>query len=399
MSATPNDPVGGGLLPPPLPAAPSVPATGEPAAAPAVAEAPAADAPALPAPRPRPRASMALLILATLAAGFTLWAAQGLVLPVLLAMFFALVGNPIIRLLQRIYVPRFVSALLVLVLGIAGTVALGQQLVAPASEWVRQVPREMRDLAPKLRNLVKPVQEANKAAENIARAAGGENTAKPVQVVRTEVNDPYKALTATPRMIAAVLAVVLLTFFFMVYGQGLQRNALALLPGRQQKRLTVEILQSIEHEISRYVLTISLINVALGLVYAAVLHLFLDVPADEALLWGTMAAILNFAPYVGPLIGIMIMLLMGFVAFDDVWHSVLPAAIYLGLHTLEGQIVTPIVLGARMALSPLVLILALMLCGWLWGIVGLLLAVPLLVCTKIVLSKIEGMEGWAKLLG
>jgi predicted PurR-regulated permease PerM len=256
----------------------------------------------------------------------------------------------------------------------------------------------MRDLAPKLRNLVKPMQEANKAAENIARAAGGENTAKPVQVVRTEVNNPYRALTATPRMIAAVLAVVLLTFFFMVYGQSLQKNAIALLPERKQQRLTVEILQSIEHEISRYVLTISLINAALGLVYAAVLHLFLDVPADEALLWGTMAALLNFAPYVGPLIGMCVMLLMGFVSYDEPWQSLLPAAMYLGLHTLEGQIITPIVLGARMALSPLVLILSLMVFGWLWGIIGLLLAVPLLVCVKLVLSRLEGMEKWARLL-
>jgi Predicted permease len=337
------------------------------------------------------------VVLATLAVGFTLWAAQGLLLPVLLAMFFALIGNPVIRLLQRVYVPRFVSALLVLVLGVAGTVVLAQQLVAPAGEWVRQVPREMRDLAPKLRSLAKPVQEANKAAENIARAAGGENTSRPVQVVRTEVNDPYKALAATPRMIASVLAVVLLTFFFMVYGQSLQRNAMALLPDRQQKRLTVEILQSIEHEMSRYVVTISLINVLVGLALAGALY-WMGIPGDEALLWGTMAAILNYAPYVGPLVGILVMLLMGFVAFDEFWQSVLPAAVYLGLHTLEGQIVTPIVLGARMALSPLVLILALMVLGWLWGIVGLLLAVPLLVCVKIVLSKIEGLEGWARLL-
>src|SRR5690606_28037297 len=86
------------------------------------------------ASRPRPRASTALVILATLAVGFTLWAAQGLVLPVLLAMFFALIGNPIIRVLQRLYVPRFVSALLVLVIGLAGTVYLGSKLVAPAGE-------------------------------------------------------------------------------------------------------------------------------------------------------------------------------------------------------------------------------------------------------------------------
>ena len=348
--------------------------------------------------RPRPRASTALLVLSVLAAGYTLWAAQALILPVLLAMFFALIGNPIIRLLQRLRVPRFVGALLVLVLGLYSAVMLGRELVAPAGEWIREAPREMRELTPKLRNLARPMQEANKAAENIARAAGGETGSKPVQVVRTEVDDPYRILTTTPLMIASVLAVVLLTFFFMVYGQDLQRNALALLPGRQQKRLTVEILQAIEHEVSRYVLTISVINMVVGLVFAASLYFFLQVPLDEALLWGTMAALLNFAPYVGPLIGILVMLLMGFVTYNELWQSLLPAAIYLGLHTLEGQLVTPIVLGRRMALSPLVLILALMLFGWLWGIVGLLLAVPLLVCVKIVLSKIEGLEGWAKLL-
>ncbi len=357
----------------------------------------------LPAPeapadeRPRPRSSAASIVLAVLAVAFTLWAAQDLILPVLLAMFLALVGNPIIRLLRRARLPRFLGALLVLAMGIAGSVLLAQQLVQPAGEWIRELPREIGQLAPKLRSLAKPVQDANKAAENIARAAGGENTSKPVQVVKTEVNDPYKALTATPRMVASVLAVVLLTFFFMVYGQDLQRNAIALLPGRQQKKLTVEILQAIESEISRNVLTISIINVLLGLAYAACLYFFLALPLDEALLWGTMAAILNFAPYVGPLIGMVAMLAMGFLTYQP-WQSLVPAAIYLGLHTLEGQLVTPIVLGKRMALSPLLLILALMVFGWLWGILGLLLAVPLLVCVKIVLAKVDGLEGWARLL-
>jgi len=362
---------------------------------------PVADAPdpAIANPPPtRPAASTALVVLAVLAVGYTLWAAQDLVLPVLLSMFFALVGNPIIRLLQRAFVPRFVGALLVLTLGIAGTVLLGRQLVEPAGEWVRQVPRELRDLAPKLRNLTKPMQDANRAAENIARAAGGEITLKPVEVIRTEVNDPYKALTTTPRMLASVLAVVLLTFFFMTYGENLQRNAIALLPTRQRKKLTVDILQSIEREISRYMLTISLINTLLGLLLAGILFWWMKLPMQEALLWGTVAAVLNFAPYVGPLVGVLLMLLMGFVFYDETLQSVTPAAIYLGLHTIEGQILTPVVLGRRMRLSPLVLILALMVFGWLWGIVGLLLAVPLLVCVKIVLAKIEGMEGWAKLL-
>jgi predicted PurR-regulated permease PerM len=182
-----------------------------------------------------------------------------------------------------------------------------------------------------------------------------------------------------------------------VYGESLQRNAIALLPTRQKKKLTVDILHSIEREISRYVLTITIINLLLGLALAGGLY-WLGIPVQEALLWGTMAAILNFAPYVGPLIGIVIMLMMGFVTFDELWPSLLPASVYVLLHTIEGQIVTPIVLGRRMRLSPLILILALMLFGWLWGIVGLLLAVPLLVCVKLVLEQIEGMEGWARLL-
>ena len=119
----------------------------------------------------------------------------------------------------------------------------------------------------------------------------------------------------------------------------------------------------------------------------------------RSLRWvGTAVMLLNYAPYVGPLIGIVAMLLVGFISFEEPFQSMLPAVAYLVLHTIEGQIVTPIILGRRMALSPLVLILALMLFGWLWGIIGLLLAVPLLVCVKLVLARVEGMEGWARLL-
>ena len=345
---------------------------------------------------PRPRAPAALLVLATLAVGYTLWAAQEVILPVLLAAFFALIGNPLIRGLRQLYVPRFLAALLVLCAGLAGAGALAVQLVEPATAWAEQAPREARKLGRQLQELTRPMHEANRIAEDMARAAAGDGSRR-VEVVRTRVDDPYAALTRTPRLAASVLAVVLLTFFFMVYGENLQRNAIALLPGRAQKKFTVEILHSIEHEVSRYVLTISVINAVVGLAFAGILYL-LKFPLQEALLWGTLVMLLNYAPYVGPLIGMCLMLLVGFVAFDDTWHSLLPALLYLLLHTIEGQVLTPIVLGRRMALSPLVLILALMVFGWLWGLIGLLLAVPLLVCVKLVLAQVEGMQGWARLL-
>jgi predicted PurR-regulated permease PerM len=349
-----------------------------------------------PPPAPRPRAPAALVVLATLAVGYTLWAAQTVILPIMLAAFFALVGNPIIRGLRRLHVPRFIAALLVLCLGVSSTVALGVQLVGPAAEWFQQAPRQMRQIAREVRDLTKPVQQANQAAENFARAAGG-HTDRQIQIVRTQLDDPYGALVRAPKLAASVLAVVLLTFFFMVYGENLQRHVIALFPNRQQQRFTTEILRDIEREVSRYVLTISLINTAVGLVFAGILYA-LQIPPQEALLWGTVVALLNFAPYVGPLIGVMLMLLMGFVEFRTPLASALPALLYLLLHTIEGQVVTPIVLGRRMAISPLMLILALMLFGWLWGMIGLLLAVPLLVCIKMVLNRLDGMQRWAKLL-
>jgi len=357
--------------------------------------APAGEAgPAL--PPPRPRASAPAVVLATLAVGYTLWAAQSVILPVLLAMFFALVGNPLIRLLRRLYVPRFLAALLLLAAGLGLTGTLAVQLAAPAAEWAEQAPREARKLGRQLQDLTRPMHQANQIAEDVARAAAGETTRK-VQVVRTRVDDPYAVLVRTPRLAAQVLAVVLLTFFFMVYGQQLQRNAIALLPGRQQQRFTVEILQQIEHEVSRYVLTITVINAVVGLVFAGLLH-WLGIGLRESVMWGTMVMLLNYAPYVGPLIGIVVMSLVGFIAFDDGARALALPAIYLALHTLEGQVVTPIILGRRMALSPLVLILALMLFGWLWGLIGLLLAVPLLVCVKLVLAQVDGLQGWARLL-
>lgn len=352
--------------------------------------------PTTPAPTPRPRSSSATIVLASLAVAYTLWATQELLLPVLLAMFFALIGNPIIRTLEKIHIPRFVGALAVLSSGLACAVLLGSLMAEPAGKLMREVPQELREIAPKLRAVVKPVQDAKKGAESIARVAGGEDV-NAVRLVRTEVNDPFRSLTTTPRMIASVLAVVLLTLFFMIYGANLQRKVLALLPGRQQKKLTVDILQSMEREMSRYVLTITIINTLLGLAFAGML-VWLGLAIPEALMWGTLAALLNYAPYVGPLIGIMAMLLMGFVHFDTPLEALLPSAIYLLLHTLEGQFVTPILLGRRMALSPLVLILGLMVFGWLWGIIGLLLAVPLLACTKVVLERVDGLGPWARLL-
>ena len=351
-------------------------------------------------PAPRPRSSPAQIVIAVIAVAVVLWATQDVVLPILMALFFALIGNPIIRLLGRLRVPRVLSAILVVFGGIVLALALAVQVAQPAVEWARTLPQQVGRVTPKLRTLVKPVQEANRVAESLTKVTVTSGSAsRQVQVVTADGSDPLTRVARyAPHLLAQSLAVVLLTLFFMIFGESLQKRSIELLPDRRRKVVTMDILLSIEQEISRYVLTISLINILLGLAVAASLNLFVGIDLQSALLWGTMATVLNYAPIVGPLIGVVVMLARGIVTEPDLVRALIPGGIYLGLHTLEGEILTPVLLGKRMAISPLLLIVALMVFGWAWGIVGLLLAVPLLVCLKIVLGKLDGMDGWARLM-
>lgn len=362
--------------------------------APALASPPPEPDPAEPAPASGVGAVRLIAVLFSLAA---CWLASSLLVPIMLGLMLALIGNPLVSRLARWRIPRWLGALGVVVGGLALAVWLGSLLIAPATDWMKQAPTEMRQIAPKLKQLTRQVDRANKAAASLVTATGAATSAPPNAADAPQPINLWTVIGNAPRALASVLAVVLLAYFFLVYGKDVQRHAIARLPGEEQKRLTVDILKRIEADLSRYVLTISSINVALGVVLAAALF-WLGLDLADALLWGTLAALFNYVPYVGPLTGVALMVLVGVVAFDQPWRMAAPSLIYLFLHGLESQVVTPIVLGRRMAISPLVMLLWLMLWGFLWGIAGLLLAVPMLASLKIVAERVEGWQGWASLI-
>ena len=350
-------------------------------------DAPGSDLPPSPPPASAPAS---LRLLALLAALTACWVARDLLVPVMLAMFLALVTNPLVTRLRRLWIPRWLGALVTVFGGLALAAFLASLLVAPASDWIRRAPNELRQLTPKLRHLVQQVDQANRTAVSLAKAAGANPSSTPVaDVDKPHPPNLWALVMGTPRVLASIGAVVLLAFFFLVYGQRLERQAIDALPDGRRKEQAAEVLRAIESEVSGYVLTISLINLTLGLLLTGGL-LALGLDLTDALLWGTVAALLNFVPYVGPLIGVLALALVGAVAFDEPARMLAAPAIYLGLHGLESQLVTPIILGRRMAVSPLIMLLWLMLWGWLWGIAGLLLAVPMLVSVKIVASRVDG---------
>jgi predicted PurR-regulated permease PerM len=327
------------------------------------------------------------------------WLARDLLVPIMLAMLLALLANPLVTRLNKMWVPRWLGALGVVLGALTLSVWLASLLVVPATDWVKQAPTELRQLAPKLKSLTRQVEQANKAAASIVKAAGGSTPASTAAADAEKPRPPnlWTLISGAPRALASVLAVVLLAYFFLVYGEGLQRHAIARLPDAERKLVTIDILRTIESDLSRYVMTISAINVGLGLILTGGLF-WLGLDLSDALLWGTVAALLNFVPYVGPLSGVLLLALVGVVAFNSPAQMLVPPALYLGLHVMESQFITPIILGRRMAISPLVMLLWLMLWGFLWGIAGLLLAVPMLASLKIVAERVERWHGFAKVI-
>jgi predicted PurR-regulated permease PerM len=341
----------------------------------------------------------ALTIIALVLGLSACWLARDLLVPVMLAMMLALLANPIVTRLNKLWIPRWLGALAVVLGGLALSVWLGSLLVGPATDWVKQAPTEMRQLAPKLKALTRQVDQANKAAESIAKAAGANvaSTRAAAEADKPRPPNLWSLISGAPAVLASIGAVVLLSYFFLVYGHSLQRHAIARLDGSERKIVTIDILRTIEADLSRYVLTISFINVVVGMLLAGGL-VWMGLDLTDALLWGTLAALLNYIPYVGPLSGVLLMGVVGVVAFDKPLEMATPAMLYLGLHAVESQFVTPVILGRRMAISPLVMLLWLMLWGFLWGVAGLLLAVPMLASLKIVAERVERWQGWAKVI-
>lgn len=353
------------------------------------AQAASSHAARLAAMRSNSRLLWALVIIVGL---YTCYFASSLILPLVMAAFFAMLLSPLINRAPLRWLPRGVAALM-LVSALVGSLGAVAVFVArPASEWARNTPFLLREAAPKIKAMIEPIRDARRASESFDEFTGGDASAGERIVVRPPTAD---LLSATPRVLGSVLAVLLLTFAFLVYGDDVLNKLLRLRRTRAQKRLTADIVQHIQSDLSRYVLTISATSAVLGGVTALYLW-YLGV--EDPLLWGVLAAALNLTPFVGPLLMAMLLSLVGLSQFDTLGAALLPAAGFLVLHALESNLLTPMVLGRTMRINPLAIILWLLLWGWLWGVVGLLVAVPMLVCLKIVASRVEAWQGWSRLL-
>jgi len=323
-----------------------------------------------------------LFLLAMLAACYV---ASEIVLPIVLAFVISLVLQPGMRVLERVRLPRGIAAIL-LILVLFGTLGgLGTALSGPATSWAQKLPTGIPKLEERLSFLSRPIAAFQKFVDQAqGLTLGGEPKAVPVAVQGSGLSD--RLLSGTRSFASGLLETVLVLFFLLVSGDTFLRRLVEILPRFKDKRQAVDISQQIESDVSAYLFTITIMNLAVGVATGTVMAIC---GVGDPVLWGTVAFLLNYIPILGPMIGVVVFLLAGLLSIDSLWVAFLPAGLYLLIHLVEGETVTPMLLARRFTINPVLVILSLVFWYWMWGVPGAVLSTPMLAITKIICDRIR----------
>lgn len=339
-----------------------------------------------------------LRVLTTLAIVYTLYVAQAIFKPVFMAIVLYLLLRPAVRWMARKRIPEVAGALLCLSL-LAGAVAVSVlPMIAPTRAWVADLPKNIDRVGEKLKFLKTPLSQMKDLQARITEFAAGDQGPKLFQVVvkQPELTSGSVVLSATGNMIGTIFVVLVLTFFLLTTGDDLLNNVLSILPTFREKRNTVELVAEVQRGVSSYLGTITLINVALGMVIAATMWL-MGMPTP--VLWGLMVTIFNYIPFIGQAVAGLILGVVALLTFDSAPFAAFVLGTFYCIVAIEGHLITPAIIGRHMSLNPIVVILFLVFGGWMWGIAGAALAVPVLAIIKIACDRFECTRPIGTLLG
>ena len=337
--------------------------------------------------------SIALTGLFILAVFYTIYFMRSILLPIVLALLLSYLLRPIVRALAQLKIPLPVGAAFILI-GFLALVGSGiSALATPTVEWLEKAPAGLAELQYKLLPLKKSMAQVTQASGEIEKLAATNAETKTVEVKRHPISEMF--FMRTPEFIASAVLLTILLYFLLVYDQVFIAKLVKLLPTLSDKKTAVGIAQDIESQVSRYLLTITAINSCLGLAVGTAVGLL---GLRNPVMWGVMVALLNFVPYLGALTGIICMTIGAALSFDSLGYALIFPVVYLAFGVLEGSFITPWVMGRSLTLNPVIILLSLTFWGWMWGIVGIILAVPILAAFKIFCAHIKPMEPLAEFL-
>lgn len=317
--------------------------------------------------------------------GVVLYFAQGVFIPIALATLFALVLSSPVEALRRHGLPRSISAMLILVifLGlIGGAVNL---LWEPAQQWLIGAPRIVEIIERKVGPaavVLRRIEALTERAERLTEAGGGAVKVSPNTTRAPSTSQGV--ILGTRSALIGLVTVVILTLFLLTGGPPMLARMTASHGSELHSTHVLHVIDVVRREVGRYYATVAVINVSLGMATGGAM-MALGMP--NPLLWGALAAVLNFIPYVGSATTLIVLTVVALVSFDSAGRVFAVAAIYLGLATIEGQFVQPLLVGQRLKLNPIIVFLALWIGGWFWGLAGIVIAVPSLVTLKVVAEQ------------
>jgi predicted PurR-regulated permease PerM len=273
----------------------------------------------------------------------TAYVASEVVLPLIFAIILKLLLQPGLSILERLHIPRTIASLL-LILALFGTiVGLGTAISGPARTWAAKLPEGIPQLEERLSFMREPIntlQQFLQQVEDFGGTGPSPNAASSAQGPTLLT----KLFTGTRNFASGLFTTVLFLFFFLVSGDIFLHRLVEILPRFSNKRQVVEISQQIGSDISAYLVTITIMNAAVGIATALTMWL---TGVGDPILWGTVAFLLNYVPILGPALGVLIFLFAGLLTHDTLWQALLPAGLYLGFHLIEGETVTPMLVARR----------------------------------------------------
>lgn len=342
--------------------------------------------------------SAATTVIAVLLVLYTLYFARDLMMPITFAVLLSFLFSPVVRALARAHVPTPLGAGIV-ILALFGAVSVSAyELSGPAQGWIAAAPRTVQTASARLRKLMRPVEKVTSTATTVASVADSASGAHkgPTVVVQEGPSLASRAFGTTQRFLAALLEIVILLYFLLAAGDLFIQKLIKVLPNLREKRAAVQIAREAEAAISTYLLTAALVNVVEGVVVAIAMYL-IGMPNPE--LWGALVAVFEFIPYLGAATMVAVLTVAGLTTFDSIGHALLVPAVYLGINLVQGNLVTPTLLGERLALNPVAILVGLAFWFYVWGVVGAFLAVPLLATFKIFCDHIASLASVGEFLG
>jgi len=335
-----------------------------------------------------------LFVLAVVA---SLYAGGAILIPIALATILSVMLHPIVSWLRRrLRIPMAVGSALVIGALLLALTSAAYGLSEPAANMIEDMPERLRLAERKFRSVRESIEGLRAAGERVEEMADIESDPDTVEVRVREPTITRFFLGHSWAIAANFFLIVGLLYFLLASDDLFLLKLVRAIPKFKDKKLAVDVVHHIKSDIAQYFLTITVINICLG--GAVGLSMWM-LGLRNPVLWGVMAAVFNFIPFAGAIVGIAIVALASITQFDTIGFALIPPAAYLALTSLEGSFVTPMVLGHRLVLNPVVIFVSLIFWAWLWGVPGIFLAVPIMSAIKIMCDNIEPLRVIGEFLG